>query len=221
MQLPFEYQDLWNIVEGGFEKQNDGEDVVQQVKYAKTKDVKARNFIYQQLILWYLKVANERKAKYAWNILVIKYKGVGSVKKVRKQTLRRKFKLLQLEKSKSISDHFPQTLSLMNQMKANRENAIDLQVIEKVFRTLTIMFESIATIIEKSKGLTNMTLDGLVRSLMAHEQRMMQKQELKSEEALESQTTSKKEVDPVKNDADSSKKGQNHKYDKRNGDKNW
>lgn len=221
MQLPFEYQDLWNIVEGGFEKQNDGEDVVQQVKYAKTKDVKARNFIYQQLILWYLKVANERKAKYAWNILVIKYKGVGSVKKVRKQTLRRKFKLLQLEKSKSISDHFPQTLSLMNQMKANRENAIDLQVIEKVFRTLTIMFEYIATIIEKSKGLTNMTLDGLVRSLMAHEQRMMQKQELKSEEALESQTTSKKEVDPVKNDADSSKKGQNHKYDKRNGDKNW
>lgn len=221
MQLPFEYQDLWNIVEGGFEKQNDGEDVVLQVKYAKTKDVKARNFIYQQLILWYLKVANERKAKYAWNILVIKYKGVGSVKKVRKQTLRRKFKLLQLEKSKSISDHFPQTLSLMNQMKANRENAIDLQVIEKVFRTLTIMFEYIATIIEKSKGLTNMTLDGLVRSLMAHEQRMMQKQELKSEEALESQTTSKKEVDPVKNDADSSKKGQNHKYDKRNGDKNW
>lgn len=58
-------------------------------------------------------------------------------------------------------------------------------------------------------------------SLMAHEQKMIEKWKLKSEKAFQTQITVKKLVDAVKNESNSSKKGQKHKFDKRNGGKTW
>lgn len=130
--------------------------------------------------------------------------------------------MLPTEKSESISDYYTRTLTLVNQMKANGEIVTDLQVIEKILRTLTIKSEYIVAAIEKSKDLTTMSLDGLMGSLMAHEQRMLEKNaESKCEEALQCQLNFQNEVDTTKNEIKSSKKWQNHKSDKRNGGKPW
>lgn len=71
----------------------------------------------------------------------------------------------------------------------------DLQVIEKILKTLTISFEYIVAAIKESKDLTTMSLDGLIGSLMAYEQIMIEKTESKCEEALQSQVNLKKEVE--------------------------
>lgn len=90
------------------------------------------------------KIAHATTAKRAWDMLTNIYKG--TVKKVRLQTFRRKFELLQ---SEILSDSFSRTLALVNQMKANGEDVTDLQVMEKILRTLTAQYEYKVTAIEK------------------------------------------------------------------------
>lgn len=69
MQVLFEYQDLWNVVETGLGDIHEGEENLQQSKEIRTKDAKARCSIYQ-----FEKVANARTAKEAWDVLVNTFK---------------------------------------------------------------------------------------------------------------------------------------------------
>ncbi|XVE88607.1 hypothetical protein DITRI_Ditri19aG0082900 [Diplodiscus trichospermus] len=56
-------------------------------------------------------------------------------------------------------------------MKVNGETIFDVQVLEKMLRTLIKRFDVVATI-EESKDLNTRTIDGLQGSLETHEQRL-------------------------------------------------
>ncbi|KAL6225478.1 hypothetical protein ACLB2K_004328 [Fragaria x ananassa] len=98
-----------------------------------------------------------------------------------------------MEKRESISDYFSRTLAIVNQMKANGEVLSNLQVVEKILQTLTNRFEGKVTTIKESRDLAAVTVDELMGSLQAYEQRLNEKSEVAIEEALETQLSLKKE----------------------------
>ncbi|KAK0576845.1 hypothetical protein LWI29_024227 [Acer saccharum] len=202
MQLLFEYQELWTVVSEG---------IVGPADAATTrKDLKARFFINQSLdSVIFEKIAHTTSAKRAWDVLMNTYKGVEKVKKVRLQTMRRQLELLQMKKTEKVADYFSQTLALVNQMKSNGETISDVQIMEKILRTLTEKFEYKVTAIEESKDLEEMTLDELMGSLQAHEQRLDEKSVTEVEEALQIQLSLKKDKDETRKNSEASQKGQN------------
>ncbi|KAK0583215.1 hypothetical protein LWI29_034678 [Acer saccharum] len=123
--------------------------------------------------------------------------------------MRRQLELLQMKKTEKVAVYFSRTLALVNQMKSNGETISDVQIMEKILRTLTEKFEYKVTAIEESKDLEEMTLDELMGSLQAHEQRLDEKSVTKVEEALQIQLSLKKDKDETRKNSEASQKGQN------------
>ena len=103
------------------------------------------------------------------------YAGADKVKKVRLQTLKRQFELLQMEENEGIGDFFGRLQVLTNSMKGYGEKFTDLILIEKVLRSLNPKFDHIVVAIEESKDLESMSIDELQGSFEAHEQRLQER----------------------------------------------
>ncbi|XP_026400353.1 uncharacterized protein LOC113296253 [Papaver somniferum] len=130
-----------------------------------------------------------KQVKAAWDGLVSYYTGSDKVKKVRLQTLKIKYELLQMESTETISYFFSKTLNLVNEMKANGDTVEESTVVEKILRSLPEKFESKVTAIEECNTVATMTLNELLGSLQAYEQRLLEKTAAAKqvEEALQSQ----------------------------------
>lgn len=199
MELFFQVMEYTEVVINGFVDPGDRVNLTQNQREEliknRKKDNRALMYIYGAIVSdVYEKIANASTAKEAWDCLINCYVGQDKVKKVRLQTLRRQFELLQMERKESISDYFSRTLAIVNQMKANGEAIADLQVVEKILRTLTERFEGKVTAIEESRDLSAMTVDELMGSLQAYEQRLNEKSEVAVEEALETQLSLKEKT---------------------------
>nr|GEV41503.1 copia-type polyprotein [Tanacetum cinerariifolium] len=146
--------DVWEIFEKGIEKVDDESSVnaTQRVdlQKARKKDQSAFTLIYQCLDdAMFEKVANATTSKEVWEILQNTFKGIDKVKKIRLQTLRGEFEKLQMEESETISDYFTRVLTISNEIKRNA--------------------------IEESKDIDSMTIDQLMGSLQAHEEKLMKR----------------------------------------------
>ena len=129
------------------------------------------------------KISDAKTAKEAWEKLQTCNKGAEQVKKIRLQTLRGDFETLFMEDTESISDYFTRALSIVNQLRRNGEEISEVKVIEKILRTVSPTFEYIATIIEENKDLESMTVEQLLGSLQAYEEK--QKRKNKQKEKME------------------------------------
>ncbi|XP_026440514.1 uncharacterized protein LOC113339436 [Papaver somniferum] len=130
-----------------------------------------------------------KEVKRVWDSLTSYYKGSDKVKKVRFQTLRKKYELLQMDSTELIKDFFSKTLSLVNEMKANGATIDDTAIIEKILHSLPKKFESKVTAIEECNTVSDMKIDEVLGSLQSNEQIMLEKFFIRPvEEALQSQT---------------------------------
>ncbi|XP_062075601.1 uncharacterized protein LOC133779686 [Humulus lupulus] len=151
---------------------------------SRKKDKKVLYLVYQAVDGdAFNKISNATTNKEAWEKLQTCSKGVEQVKKILLQTLRGEFELLFMEESESISDYFSRVLAIVNQLRRNGEDVSEVKVIEKILRTVTPTFEYIATNIEDNKDLETMTVEQLMGSLEAYEEK--QKRKKKPKETVE------------------------------------
>ena len=105
------------------------------------------------------KIRSADIAKKAWDTLDKSYAGDSKLKKVKLQTLRRQYELLQMSDQDSISEFFSRILAITNQMNAYGDKQSDLGIIDNVLRTLTPRFDHIVVAIEKGQDLEEMKIE--------------------------------------------------------------
>ncbi|XP_050919439.1 uncharacterized protein LOC127136982 [Lathyrus oleraceus] len=180
-------QDVWDIVEKGFKEKDEAslsQGVKETLKESRKRDKKALFLIYQSVDEdTFEKISNATTVKEAWDKLQTCNKGVEQVKKIRLQTLKGDFERLFMEESESISDYFSRVLVVVNQLKRNGEDVDEVKVMEKILRTLNPSFDFIVTNIEENRDLKIMTIEQLMGSLQAYDEK--QKRKIKQNEAME------------------------------------
>ncbi|KAL4296943.1 hypothetical protein GQ457_12G005360 [Hibiscus cannabinus] len=188
-------QDCWDIVEKGYvEPENAAAEAVltneekRALRDARKRDKRALYFIFQAVDeSTFEKISEATTAKQAWEILQKSLQGVEKAKKVRLQLLRAEFEMLKMKNTESIDDYVSRVKAVANEMKRNGETLGEVRVMEKILRSLARKFDYIVVAIEESKDLSQMTIDELVGSLQAHEQKMKLNEETENlEQVLQS-----------------------------------
>jgi len=132
------------------------------------------------------KIANVASSKEAWDILEVAYRGNDRVRQVWLQALRGEFEGLKMEDKEQVTEHITRVEKVANQLGKNGEPMLASRVVEKILRSLTDDFESIVCAIEESKDLSVLSVEELVGSFEAHEQRRRKKHET-CDQALKAQ----------------------------------
>ncbi|KAK2359039.1 hypothetical protein QL285_096166 [Trifolium repens] len=195
MRVVFGFQDVWDLVQGGVEPVTESSTDAQKAihKELKKKDYKALFIIHQCVNPDnFERVGDAQSAKEAWDNLEKAYGGATKVKKVRLQTHKRQYELLQMEEKESIGDFVTRVTKLVNLMKGCGETISDQSVVEKILRSLTPRFDIVVSI-EESKDLSSMTVEELQSSLEAYEQKLNERAEKgKNEIALQVENNNSK-----------------------------
>ena len=143
MKVIFRFQDVTEVVQEGVQELDRNPTDVQKVAHCELikRDTKALFIIHQCVDADnFQKIRSADTAKKAWDTLEKSYAGDSKLKKVKLQTLRRQYELLQMSDQESIGEFFSRILAITNQMNAYGDKQSDLGIIDKVLRTLTPRF---------------------------------------------------------------------------------
>eukprot|EP00253_Pinus_taeda_P010795 PITA_10795 len=192
MKTLFASQDLWELVEYGFEEPTNEEEFniltraeKELLKSYRKKDSKALYFLYQAVHeSVFPRIAVPKTSKEAWKTLKIAYHGMEKVKTTKLQLLRRDFENLCLKESDNIDSFFTHVIGLVTQIRTHREVLEERKIVEKLLRSLPSKFHVIVTTIEETKDLSNFSVDELHASLITHEQRLNRNENSSLEQAL-------------------------------------
>ena len=129
MRALFASQDLWEIVEDGFEQpadENEFNNLTQGekdlLKSYKKKESKALFFLYQAVHgSVFPRLAAAKTSKEAWKNLKTAYQGMEKVKTAKLQLLRKDFENLNMKESENIDSFFTQAIGLVTQIRSHGE----------------------------------------------------------------------------------------------------
>jgi len=179
MKVIFGMQDVLDIIMAGLQEleKDAGEAQKRMFRESKKLDYKAIFLIHQCMDPQkFAKIVSATSAKQAWDILAKVYVGSERLKRVKMQTLKRQFELLQMKEKEGVAEYLNQVQGLSNKMMACGANLKDQDLVEKVLRTLSSRFDYVVAAIEESKDFTKIKLDELQCSLEAHEQRIKERE---------------------------------------------
>ncbi|XP_019435710.1 PREDICTED: uncharacterized protein LOC109342107 [Lupinus angustifolius] len=172
------FQEVIEIVEDGLPALTDSSSEAQRTRYKETKKkyYKAIFLLHQRVDeAHFEKISKARSAKEAWEVVEKCNEGAEQLKKVRLQTMRRQYELMQMESNEKVAQFFNRVNSHTNAMKATGEKMVDQVIVEKILRTLSPKFDHIVVANEKSKKIEELKIVDLQGSLKAHEQRLIER----------------------------------------------
>ncbi|GAV76786.1 UBN2 domain-containing protein [Cephalotus follicularis] len=108
MRVLYDYHELLGVVENGVTDlaENATEAQINTHREMKKKDNNALYFIHQGVNdEVFEKVVGATSSKLAWDILMTSFKGADRIKKVKLQTLRRQYELLQMEAFETVTEY--------------------------------------------------------------------------------------------------------------------
>ncbi|KAG5223030.1 Retrovirus-related polyprotein from transposon [Salix suchowensis] len=78
-----------------------------------------------------------------------------------------------MKTGETVNEFFGRTLTIANKRRINGDKLTDVEVIEKILRSMTPKYDYVVCSIEESKDLDILSIDELQSSLLVHEQRMV------------------------------------------------
>lgn len=69
-----------------------------------------------------------------------KFKGNARVKRAHLQALRREFEILEMKTSEGVTEYFSRVMTVANKMRIYGEDMPDVKVVEKILRSLTMLY---------------------------------------------------------------------------------
>lgn len=163
MKNLFVAQDLLEIVQNSYDEWSANATMLQRNAYKeqkKKKEYKALSFIQQSVDSGnFERISKFTKSKEAWDVLERYHEGDVKVKQITLQSLRIKFKLMQMEDEQKIVEYIFKLINVVNQMKPCGEAIPDQQIIEKIMRTLSSRFDFIVVAIQESKDVKTLKIE--------------------------------------------------------------
>lgn len=119
-----------------------------------------------------LALAEKKTSKDAWNAIKTMYLGADKVKAAKAQTLKGEFEALTMKENEQLDDFYLKLNSLVTNIRTLGEQMEEVYVVKKLLRAVPSKFLQIASAIEQFGKLEEMSVEEVVGSLKAHEERI-------------------------------------------------
>ncbi|XP_074336171.1 uncharacterized protein LOC141673336 [Apium graveolens] len=137
------------------------------------KDKRALAMIYQGISEELLLTLAERKiAKDVWGAIQTASLGVERVKAAKAQMLKAEFESLTMKDSEQLDDFYMKLNGLVTRIRALGETIGEAYIVKKLLRVVPSKFLQIASAIEQFGNLETMSIEEIIGSLKAHEERL-------------------------------------------------
>ncbi|XP_026458702.1 uncharacterized protein LOC113359251 [Papaver somniferum] len=191
MKILFMSQDVWEIVESGYDEIEDtstlDQDQKNLLKESRKKNAKASMYIQQgdgDTIL--PRVIHFPKAKEAWDILQKEYGGNKKVRELKLHSYRRDFEHLKMNENECLNEFSSRVVEIVNNMMMCSEKMEERRICEKILMCLPEKFEHIVMVMEETKDFSTLKSQKLWASLKMYEQRLLRHSEKSGESAFQS-----------------------------------
>ena len=119
-----------------------------------------------------LSIADKTTSKEAWEAIKTVHLGADKVKKAKAQTLKAEFESLTMKETEQLDDFCMKMNGLVTNIRALGEKVEETYVVKKLLRAVPAKFLQIASAIEQFGDLEKMSVEEIVGSLKAHEERI-------------------------------------------------
>ncbi|GAA0171275.1 hypothetical protein LIER_25348 [Lithospermum erythrorhizon] len=186
---------VWSVIERGHveplntEVLNDNQRAL--LDESRTRDCQVKHYLFQALDRSvFEQILDRSTAKIIWDSLNKKFGGNERIKKSMRNTLRREFELLEMKKAETIDEYFARVNSVCNKLRSNGDHITEVQIVEKILRTLSDQFTYVVISIEESKDIETMTVDELQSCLYTHEQKFNKETRIEEDHVLKVEQSS-------------------------------
>ena len=119
-----------------------------------------------------LQLGAKKTTKEAWIMLKTMNLGAERVKEVRTQTLWREFEALRMGDLESIDEYSGKLTIIVNKLRGLGNTVDDIHVVKKLLQSTSAKFLQITSKIEEFNDLKMKSIDEIIGSLKAHEERL-------------------------------------------------
>ena len=134
---------------------------------------------------------DEITAKETWEGLLKKFVHVDRVKKSRIQSLKKEFDHILMGNEESVGDFTRRFSSIVTKLRALGEKVTEMEIVSKLLRATPERFDHLTSSMEQFGGIDDMSLEEVIGSLMAHEEKIKECRIAQGERALLTQWQTK------------------------------
>jgi len=175
----FRFNGLLEVVENGFSEEES------KISENKQKDAHTLLLIQQAVHRsLFSQIAAAKTAKEASNALQTQFQGNPKIKALRIQALRQTFENLQKKENEGVQAYIARVTHLCNQMRSLGDQMPESLVVGKVLRSLGPKYNFVVAAIGEAKDLTQVTMDEVAGSLLAHESILLSQEDVPNEKVL-------------------------------------